>query len=84
MTVKTQISEADITRIAPDQRLFFTIFSEPDHRYYARRRAIEQAPDPRVSIKRMTPAIPTALAMPPSTITRCLMSPIPTIGCASI
>ncbi|WP_406705533.1 efflux RND transporter periplasmic adaptor subunit [Sodalis sp.] len=45
MTVKTQISEADITRIAPDQRLFFTIFSEPDHRYYARLRAIEQAPE---------------------------------------
>ncbi|BAE74733.1 Macrolide export protein MacA [Sodalis glossinidius str. 'morsitans'] len=45
MTVKTQISEADITRIAPNQPLFFTIFAEPDHPYHARLRAIEQAPE---------------------------------------
>lgn len=55
MTVKTQISEADITRIAPDQRLFFTIFSEPDHRYFnldehfglPRQAQQRRVPDPR-------------------------------------
>ncbi|MGL9773481.1 MAG: HlyD family efflux transporter periplasmic adaptor subunit [Sodalis sp. (in: enterobacteria)] len=45
MTVKTQISEADITRIAPNRPLFFIIFAEPDHPYHARLRAIEQAPE---------------------------------------
>ncbi|OZI13846.1 efflux transporter periplasmic adaptor subunit [Sodalis-like symbiont of Philaenus spumarius] len=45
MTVKTQISEADITRITPNQPLFFTIFAEPDHPYHARLRVIEQAPE---------------------------------------
>ncbi|OBU07240.1 efflux RND transporter periplasmic adaptor subunit [Morganella psychrotolerans] len=45
MTVHTQISEADITRVYPGQKAWFTIFSEPDHRYEAILRMVEPAPD---------------------------------------
>lgn len=45
MTVHTQISEADITRVYPGQKAWFTIFSEPDHRYEAILRVVEPAPD---------------------------------------
>ncbi len=45
MTVKAQISEADVTRVAPGQRVYFTILGEPDQRYEARLRALEPAPD---------------------------------------
>lgn len=45
MTIKAQISEADITRITPGQRARFTIFSEPDRNYDATLRAVDMAPD---------------------------------------
>jgi len=45
MTVKAQISEADVVRVRPGQEVYFTILGEPDHRYYAKLRAIEPAPD---------------------------------------
>ncbi|WP_413493562.1 efflux RND transporter periplasmic adaptor subunit [Morganella psychrotolerans] len=45
MTVHTQISEADITRVFPGQKAWFTIFSEPDRRYEATLRMVEPAPD---------------------------------------
>jgi len=45
MTVKAQISEADVVRVQPGQEVYFTILGEPDHRYQARLRAIEPAPD---------------------------------------
>lgn len=45
MTVKAQISEADVIHVRPGQMVFFTILGDPDHRYYARLRAIEPAPD---------------------------------------
>lgn len=45
MTVHTQISEADITRVYPGQKAWFTIFSEPDRRYEATLRMVEPAPD---------------------------------------
>ena len=45
MTVKAQISEADVTRVQPGQRVYFTILGEPDQRYEARLRALEPAPD---------------------------------------
>lgn len=45
MTIKAQISEADITRVRPGQKAWFTIFSEPEHRYDATLRSIELAPE---------------------------------------
>jgi len=45
MTIKAQISEADITRIRPGQKAWFTIFSEPEHRYDAKLRSVELAPE---------------------------------------
>ena len=45
MTVKAQISEADVTRVHPGQKVYFTILGAPDHRYYTRLRAVEPAPE---------------------------------------
>jgi macrolide-specific efflux system membrane fusion protein len=45
VTIKTQISEADVTRVKAGQKVFFTILGEPDRRYYTTLRAIEPAPD---------------------------------------
>lgn len=45
MTIKAQISEADVVRVRPGQPVYFTILGEPDHRYEAKLRAIEPAPD---------------------------------------
>ena len=44
MTVKAQISEADVILAHPDQTAYFTILGEPDKRYYGKLRAIEPAP----------------------------------------
>ncbi len=41
MTIKAQISEADITRISVGQKARFSIFSEPDKHYSATLRAVE-------------------------------------------
>ena len=45
MTVKTQISEADVTRVKMGQKAYFTILGEPNKRYTATLRSIEPAPD---------------------------------------
>jgi len=45
MTIKAQISEADITRIVPGQKGYFSIFAEPEKRYDATLRAVELAPE---------------------------------------
>jgi membrane fusion protein, macrolide-specific efflux system len=45
MTVKAQISEADVTRVHAGQRVYFTILGNPDHRYQATLRAVEPAPE---------------------------------------
>ncbi|EFO1630739.1 efflux RND transporter periplasmic adaptor subunit [Escherichia coli] len=45
MTIKAQISEADITRISVGQKARFSIFSEPDKQYSATLRAVELAPE---------------------------------------
>ncbi|MDD3371129.1 MAG: efflux RND transporter periplasmic adaptor subunit [Alphaproteobacteria bacterium] len=45
MTIKAQISEADITRVKIGQRVHFTILGEPDIIYEAKLRAIEPAPE---------------------------------------
>lgn len=45
MTVKAQVSEADVTRVHPGQKVYFTILGAPDHRYETRLRAVEPAPE---------------------------------------
>lgn len=45
VTVKAQISEADISRVKPGQKVYFTILGEPGKRYYTSLREIEPAPD---------------------------------------
>ena len=37
MTVRTQVSEADIIKVHPGQKVYFTILGEPGRRYYATR-----------------------------------------------
>ena len=61
MTVKAQISEADVPRVRPGQSLYFTILADPLHRYYATLRAVEPAPE---SIAVETSAIPAAASAP--------------------
>ncbi len=60
MTIKAQISEADVVHVHPGQSVYFTILGDPDRRFYAKLRAIEPAPD---SITNAT----TATASPSST-----------------
>ncbi|CAN5755808.1 efflux RND transporter periplasmic adaptor subunit [soil metagenome] len=45
MTVKASISEADVTRVLPNQRVYFSILGEPDKRYEGSLRTIEPATD---------------------------------------
>lgn len=45
VTIKAQISEADVVRVKPGQPVFFTILGDPEHRYRTTLRAIEPAPD---------------------------------------
>jgi macrolide-specific efflux system membrane fusion protein len=45
VTVKAQISEADVTRVKPGQKVYFTILGEPEKRYHTSLRAVEPAPD---------------------------------------
>ncbi|GAB2903157.1 efflux RND transporter periplasmic adaptor subunit [Uliginosibacterium flavum] len=45
VTVRAQISEADVTRVKAGQKVYFTILGEPAKRYTTTLRAIEPAPD---------------------------------------
>ncbi len=45
MTVRTEISEADIVKVRPGQPLWFTILGEPSERHEATLQSIEPAPD---------------------------------------
>jgi len=45
MTVRAEISEADIVKVQPGQPLYFTILGDQDHRYEARLEQIEPAPE---------------------------------------
>jgi macrolide-specific efflux system membrane fusion protein len=45
VTVKAEISEADVTRVRPGQKVYFTILGEPDTRIFSTLRAIEPAPE---------------------------------------
>jgi len=56
MTVKAQISEADVPHVHPGQSLYFTILGDPSHRYYAKLRAVEPAPESIAADTAMAPA----------------------------
>lgn len=45
MTVKAQVSEADVVKVKPGQPVYFTTLGTPDRRYYATIRQIEPAPE---------------------------------------
>jgi macrolide-specific efflux system membrane fusion protein len=45
LTVRAQISEADVVKVKPGQVVYFTILGNPDKRYYAKLRSIEPAPE---------------------------------------
>jgi membrane fusion protein, macrolide-specific efflux system len=45
VTVKAQISEADVVRVKPGQRAYFTILGDPNKRYNTTLREVEPAPD---------------------------------------
>ncbi len=45
VTVKTQISEADVVKVKPGLPVYFTILGEPDRRYNAVLRTVEPATD---------------------------------------
>jgi macrolide-specific efflux system membrane fusion protein len=45
MTVRAQISEADIVKVKTGQPIYFTIVGDADHRYQAKLEAIDPAPD---------------------------------------
>ncbi|MDB5538004.1 MAG: efflux transporter periplasmic adaptor subunit [Devosia sp.] len=44
MVIKAEISEADVVRVTPGQRVYFTILGEPDVQIDAKLRAVEPAP----------------------------------------
>lgn len=45
MVVKAEISEADVPRVEPGQKVYFTILGDPDTRIEATLRAVEPAPE---------------------------------------
>ncbi len=45
LTIKAQISEADVDKVRPGQTVYFTTLGNPDRKYYATLRAIEPAPE---------------------------------------
>lgn len=45
MTVRTEISEADIVRVKPGQELYFNVIGNPDRRYEGKLEFIEPAPE---------------------------------------
>ena len=45
MTVKAEVSEADVINVKPGLPVYFTILGDPDKRYYAKLRLIEPAPE---------------------------------------
>ena len=45
MVIKAQISEADVTKVAPGQKATFTILGDPNHKIPATLASIEPAPD---------------------------------------
>jgi macrolide-specific efflux system membrane fusion protein len=44
MSVRAQVSEADITKVKPGQKVYFTLLGDPEKRYYATLRMREVTP----------------------------------------
>ncbi len=49
MTVKAEISEADITKVKPGQSVYFTVLSQPGKRYNGTLKSIDPAPEDIIS-----------------------------------
>lgn len=62
MTVRAQISEADITRTAPGQAVWFTILGDTERRFDATLRSIEPAPEAIVNDSTITGTVGTTSA----------------------
>jgi macrolide-specific efflux system membrane fusion protein len=45
MTVRSEISEADVTRVKPGQSVYFTVLGDPAKRFKATLEAVDPAPD---------------------------------------
>ena len=45
LTVKAQISEADVIRVRPGMPVYFSILGDPDRRFHAKLRSVEPAPE---------------------------------------
>lgn len=45
MTVKAEVSEADVIKVKPGQSAYFTVLGDPDRRYNAQLRQVEPAPE---------------------------------------
>jgi macrolide-specific efflux system membrane fusion protein len=45
MTVKAQVSEADVVRVKAGQPVYFTILGDPDTRYHGTLRAVQPSPE---------------------------------------
>ena len=45
MTVRAQVSEADVIKVHPGHTVYFTILGDPDYRYYGKLRSVEPAPE---------------------------------------
>lgn len=61
MVVKAEISEADVPRVEPGQKVYFTILGDPDTRIDATLRAVEPAPDSIASDDTSTTSSSTAV-----------------------
>ena len=59
MTVRAEISEADITRVAPGQDVWFTILGDTERRFQASLRSIEPAPESIVNDSSITGTVGT-------------------------
>ncbi len=79
MTVKAQISEADVTRVKAGMPVYFTLMGDPDTRYHGTLRTVELAPPTSTS----RPPAPRPPATPPSTTTPCSTCPTPITPCGS-
>lgn len=61
ITVKAQISEADVVRVKPGQKVYFTILGAPEKRYYTTLRSVDPAPDSIVTDTATTVKTATAI-----------------------
>ena len=61
MVVKAEISEADVPRVEPGQKVYFTILGDPDTRIEATLRAVEPAPESIADDTRQSSSSSTAI-----------------------